>query len=299
MTGVIGHLGGGLDDLGYPREGPQVSRVTVGTRALLQLSCYVRQLSIVEPGEPPRPARSGQALGTVRLPVGVPAAHALAADSQFSGDVRLGLSLPEQLPCLLAALFQPDEVPPRRHTDRCQQRPAQPQRALSTYGKSTDLPRTCHYITRSSLGRHRAALKNRIHSSLLAFGHSCPVPDLFGLEGRALLARLEFPEPWLGDIGASLRPIDAINFQITEIEDELVADGLDHAHFPLLRSAPGVGHVLGHTIAAEIGDIARFASPTKLVRLHGTLPTGLSVRRGRPPWQSAEKRPEVPPLGAH
>jgi transposase len=137
---------------------------------------------------------------------------------------------------------------------------------------------------RLHLVRHRTALKNRIHSSLLAFGHPCPVSDLFGFEGRALLARLEFPEPWLGDIEASLRLIDAINFQITEIEDELVADGADHPYVPLLRTAPGIGLVLGYTIAAEIGDIERFASPTKLCGYTGLCPrvyqSGESDHRG-------------------
>jgi hypothetical protein len=38
-------------------------------------------------------------------------------------------------------------------------------------------------------------LKNRIHATLLAFGHPCPVSDLFGVGGRELLRRLELPEP--------------------------------------------------------------------------------------------------------
>ena len=149
---------------------------------------------------------------------------------------------------------------------------------------------------RLHLVRHRTALKNRIHSSLLAFGHPCPVSDLFVSRAEALLARLEFPEPWLGDIEASLRLIDAINFQITEIEDELVADGADHPYVPLLRTAPGIGHVLGYTIAAEIGDIERFASPTKLCGYTGlcsrVYQSGEADHRGslrkkaRSPWAS-------------
>ena len=42
---------------------------------------------------------------------------------------------------------------------------------------------------RLHLVHHRIALKNRIHASLLAFGHPCPVSDLFGVAGRALLDR--------------------------------------------------------------------------------------------------------------
>src|SRR3954470_23639692 len=41
---------------------------------------------------------------------------------------------------------------------------------------------------RPHLVRHRTALKNRIHATLLTFDHPCPVADLFGVAGRQLLA---------------------------------------------------------------------------------------------------------------
>ena len=49
-------------------------------------------------------------------------------------------------------------------------------------------------------------------------------------------------------------------------------------------SAPGIAWVLGYTIAAEIGDITRFATPTKLVGYSGLCPRVYqsgSDRRGR------------------
>src|SRR5918995_4647904 len=49
---------------------------------------------------------------------------------------------------------------------------------------------------RLPLVRHRTALKNRIHATLLTFGHPCPVSDLFGAAGRRLLESLALPEPW-------------------------------------------------------------------------------------------------------
>ncbi len=49
---------------------------------------------------------------------------------------------------------------------------------------------------RLHLVRHRTALKNRIHATLIAFGHPVPVSDLFGVAGRELLASLAIPEPW-------------------------------------------------------------------------------------------------------
>ncbi len=41
------------------------------------------------------------------------------------------------------------------------------------------------------LVRHRTSLKDRIHATLITFGHTVPVTDLFGVRGRELLAALE------------------------------------------------------------------------------------------------------------
>jgi transposase len=138
---------------------------------------------------------------------------------------------------------------------------------------------------RLHLVKHRSALKQRVHSSLIAFGHSCPVSDLFGTRGRELLARLEFPEPWRADVLACVALIDDLECQIAGIERELKALGADHRYIPLLLTVPGVGWVLGYTIAAEIGDIERFASPKKLCGYSGLCPrvyqSGDCDRRGR------------------
>jgi transposase len=138
---------------------------------------------------------------------------------------------------------------------------------------------------RLHLVKHRSSLKQRVHSALIAFGHACPVTDLFGAQGRALLERLEFPEPWRGNVLASVALIDELERQITAIERELRALGADHRYVPLLMTAPGIAWVLGYTIGSEIGDIARFASPTKLCGYTGLCPrvyqSGDSDRRGR------------------
>ena len=61
---------------------------------------------------------------------------------------------------------------------------------------------------RLHLVKHKSALKNRVHSTLINFGRPCPVTDLFCVEGRELLTSLELPEPWRGNIDASLALID-------------------------------------------------------------------------------------------
>ena len=57
---------------------------------------------------------------------------------------------------------------------------------------------------RLHLVRHRTGLKNRIHATLITFGHPVPMADLFGVEGRKLLARLDVPEPWRSSLMTSL-----------------------------------------------------------------------------------------------
>jgi transposase len=81
---------------------------------------------------------------------------------------------------------------------------------------------------RLHLVRHRTALKNRIHATLLAFGLPCPVSDLFGPTGRELLARLALPQPWAGTAAASLVLIDDLDQRIDACEQQLRELGADH-----------------------------------------------------------------------
>src|SRR5207247_1249939 len=137
---------------------------------------------------------------------------------------------------------------------------------------------------RLHLVRHRSSLKQRVHAVLLAHGQPCPVSDLFGVRGRRLLERLALPEPWAGTVAATLRLIDDLDREIAACERELLQLGADHPYVPLLRTIPGIGWVLAYTIAAEIGDINRFASSSKLAGYTGLCPrvyqSGDSDRRG-------------------
>jgi transposase len=137
---------------------------------------------------------------------------------------------------------------------------------------------------RLHLVKHRSALKNRIHSTLINFGRPCPVTDLFGVEGRGLLERLDVPEPWRGNVAASVELIDDLERQIAEINRRLREGHADHPYIPLLMSAPGIGWVLAFTIGAEIGAIERFESPQRLTGYTGLCPrvnqSGEKDRRG-------------------
>jgi transposase len=137
---------------------------------------------------------------------------------------------------------------------------------------------------RLHLVKHRSSLKNRIHSTLITFGKPCPVSDLFGVAGRKLLARLEVPAPWRDNVEASVVLIDQLDRQIDAVASELKYVGADHPYVPVLMTAPGVGWLVGFSIACEIGDINRFSSPTKLCGYTGLCPrviqSGETDRRG-------------------
>lgn len=125
---------------------------------------------------------------------------------------------------------------------------------------------------RIGLVHHRTGVKNRIHAVLIAHGRPCPVSDLFGRKGRQVLAELDFGDPWDRHVAASLELIDHLNRQIRACETELRRLAAAHPYVPLLATIPGIGDILGYTIAAEIGDIGRFPTPKHLVGYTGLVP---------------------------
>ena len=137
---------------------------------------------------------------------------------------------------------------------------------------------------RLHLVKHRSILKNRVHATLIAFGHQVPMADLFGVAGRQLLDSLDIPDPWRSHVDASIQLIDDLEQRIGQIEKQLRRSGADHRYIPLLMTAPGIGWITGFTIASEIGDINRFSSPVKLTGYTGLCPrvkqSGASDQRG-------------------
>ena len=81
---------------------------------------------------------------------------------------------------------------------------------------------------RLHLIKHCSMLKHRVHSTLVNFGRPCPVTDLFGVEGSRLLARLDAPEPWRGNVAASVQLIDDLERQPDQINRKLKACHADH-----------------------------------------------------------------------
>jgi transposase len=125
---------------------------------------------------------------------------------------------------------------------------------------------------RLHLVKHRTMLKNRVHQTLFSHGVEHGHSDLFGAGGRRALARLALPEPWQTTLSVTLELLDDLEVEITACQRRFHQAGYDHPDRELVETLPGVARILGYTIACEIGDITRFATPTKLVGYTGLCP---------------------------
>ena len=106
-------------------------------------------------------------------------------------------------------------------------------------------------------------------------------------DGLTLLERAGVPEVWRRSISECLALIDFLDARIAPLEAELRPFAKADPRALLLDTIPGVGELLALTIAAEIGEISRFASPEKLVS-YGRLAPRVH--------QSGQARPRSGPL---
>ena len=114
---------------------------------------------------------------------------------------------------------------------------------------------------RLHLVKHRTTLKNRVHSTLIAFGHQVPMADLFGARRPAAARRARHSRAVARPRRASLELIDDLDRRIAKIEAELQRSGADHRYVPLLMTAPGFGWVLASRSRARSATSA--ASPRR------------------------------------
>jgi len=138
---------------------------------------------------------------------------------------------------------------------------------------------------RSHLIRLRTSATNRSFGLLTQWGLRDNLTALRKPGAIDELAEDGMPEVWLQSIRTLLGVIDDLDRQLAPLERErrLLARGDERA--VLLMTIPGVGELLGLTLASEIGDIARFPSARKLIGYAGLAPkikqSGQSARVGR------------------
>ncbi len=125
---------------------------------------------------------------------------------------------------------------------------------------------------RAHLVKLRTSARNRIFGLLTQFGLRVSFTRLRQPDAIELLTRRGVPEVWRDSIAEHLDEIAELDRRITPIDRELAPIARSDARARLLQTIPGVGPLIGLTFAAEIGDVSRFSTPSKLVGYAGLAP---------------------------
>lgn len=124
------------------------------------------------------------------------------------------------------------------------------------------------------LVRMRTRLKNRIHVLLDRLHIATPsVTDIFGRRGIDYLNGLKLEGVDAEILRENLELLKVYNLLIKEAEKEIGRLLGEDRRVKLLRTIPGIGHVLASVIALEIDDIARFHDSKKLASYAGLVPS--------------------------
>jgi len=97
VAGVVLHSGGVLDHLGDPDQGPQISRIPIGPRTLLEGAFHLGQVGVGHLARTTRLSGAFQGALPPDQPQLVPVGDRLVGDPELTADVGLGHSLGEQV----------------------------------------------------------------------------------------------------------------------------------------------------------------------------------------------------------
>lgn len=125
---------------------------------------------------------------------------------------------------------------------------------------------------RMHLVRMRASAMNRIFGLETQWGLRISLQRLRAPDAMTLLEQQGMPAVWRRSIAEALDVIELLDARITPIDQELRPLARADARVVLLDTIPGIGELLGLTLASEIGDVARFGSPRKLIGYAGLAP---------------------------
>jgi len=140
-------------------------------------------------------------------------------------------------------------------------------------------------LRRMHLVRLRTSGKNRIFGILTQWGVRVSLNRLRKTDGLALLERHGVPEVWRDSVREMLETIDYLDGRVARLDQLLRPLAREDPRARLLATIPGVGPLIGLTIASVVGDISRFGSASQLVGYSGLVPrihqSGESSRTGR------------------
>ncbi len=138
---------------------------------------------------------------------------------------------------------------------------------------------------RMHMVRLRTAAMNRAHGVLSQFGVTLAFKRLREPDREELLIERGVPEVWRRSIAEAVAVVAMLDQRLIPLEQELRPLARADPRVQLLVTIPGVGDLLGLTIASEIGEISRFPTARKLIGYSGLTPrvyqSGQKARTGK------------------
>jgi transposase len=146
-------------------------------------------------------------------------------------------------------------------------------------------------LSRSLLGhrvnivREQTRIKNRIHSLLDKYDFKCEYESIFSAGGINWLHELKLSGHDKSMLESLLRQIEFFQNEEQNANSEIASEGLHNKYVPIIMSMTGFDCYGASVLAAYIGDINRFRSPSHLVSWVGMCPsvhqTGETVHYGK------------------
>jgi len=127
----------------------------------------------------------------------------------------------------------------------------------------------------------RTSAINRAHGVMSQFGVKLAFNRLRQPDRDELLTQLGVPDVWRRSIAEAVAVVSALDERLIPLEQELRPIARADPRVQLLVTIPGIGDLLGLTIASEIGDISRFPTARKLVGYSGLTPRVYQSVRSR------------------
>lgn len=125
---------------------------------------------------------------------------------------------------------------------------------------------------RCQLVKKQTWIKNQIHA-ILTKENLTPPSGLFTSKGQSWLNKQELPTSRIIILNEFYTLLDNVRERIKTIEVVIAKRCQGDRKVKILKSIPGVGQVTAFMLSAEIGDISRFESGSKLASYFGLVPS--------------------------
>lgn len=125
---------------------------------------------------------------------------------------------------------------------------------------------------RAHLSKLRARFKVQLRNILSREGKKCKVKNIGSAKGIAWLKAVELNTMNQRELNYTTELMQSLNEEIGKLDNDIEKEQYRYPEADILKSVVGIGIYSAMLILAEIADITRFASPSKLVSYAGLAP---------------------------